>query len=142
MPAYTCPVVKTAVQVARKRVIYTDVVRGGLNSTSAEFEPHASKNRILLPTHLYGISTDIENVCALARESGCVTVEDAAAALGARYRGKPLGTFADVGIYSFERSKRFPAFRGAAVVLNNEQLIDPGRLERSLGEGTSTSAPV
>jgi dTDP-4-amino-4,6-dideoxygalactose transaminase len=142
MPAYTCPVVKTAVQVARKRIIYTDVVRGGLNSTSAEFEPHASKNRILLPTHLYGISTDIENICAMARERGCITIEDAAGALGTRRHGKPLGTFGDIGIYSFERSKRFPAFRGAAVVLNNEHLIDLGELERSLGAGTSSSAPM
>lgn len=128
MPAYTCPVVKTAVEFAGKRICYVDVNRKSLNATSAEFEPEAHSRRILLPTHLFGIPTDIEHICELARKRGCVTIEDAAAALGVKRNGRPLGTFADVGVFSFERSKRFPAFRGAAIVINNDSVIDPQKL--------------
>jgi dTDP-4-amino-4,6-dideoxygalactose transaminase len=128
MPAFTCPVVKTAVEFAGKRIRYVDISRHNLNATSAEYDLEATRNRILLPTHLFGIPTDIEDICDLARRRGCVTIEDAAAALGARRRGRPLGTFADIGVFSFERSKRFPAFRGAAIIINNDRVIDPAVL--------------
>lgn len=131
MPAYTCPVVKTAVEFAGKRICYVDINRKTLNATSAEFEPMAKNGRILLPTHLFGIPTDIENICELAKRHGCVTIEDAAAALAVRRNGRPLGTFADAGVFSFERSKRFPAFRGAAILINNDRLIDPNKLSAS-----------
>jgi len=127
IPAFTCPVVKTAVLIAGKRVIYVDTAPHQLNSTSVQFEKHAKPGRVLIPTHLFGIPTDIERICDLARQRGCVTIEDAAAALGARRNGRLLGTFADVGVFSFERSKRFPAFRGAAVVVNDEQVVSPSR---------------
>lgn len=128
MPAYTCPVVKTAVEFAGKKVCYIDISRKTLNATSAEFAPQAQNGRILLPTHLFGIPTDIENITELAQRRGCITIEDAAAALGTSRNGRPLGTFADAGVFSFERSKRFPAFRGAAILINNDRLIDPKRL--------------
>lgn len=128
MPAFTCPVVKTAVEIAGKRICFVDISTKTLNSTSEEFEPETLPGRILLPTHLFGIPTDIENICELARKRGCITIEDAAAAVAVMRKGRPLGTFADIGVFSFERSKRFPAFRGAAIIINNDRLIDPDRL--------------
>jgi perosamine synthetase len=128
MPAYTCSAVKVAVQLAGKKMIFTDLAPGSVNCTSVEFERHMRPGRVVLATHLFGIPTDIERICALAKQRECVTIEDAAASVGARCGSGLLGTFGDVGIYSFERSKRFPAFRGAAIVLNNEGTIDPGQL--------------
>jgi dTDP-4-amino-4,6-dideoxygalactose transaminase len=131
MPAFTCPVVKTAAEVAGKSVVYVDIKKNGINATSAEYAKQAENGRVLLPTHLFGIPTDIEAICALAKERNCVTIEDAAAAFGARHNGRLLGTFGDFGVFSFERSKRLPAFCGAAVVVNNESLIDPAKLASS-----------
>lgn len=125
MPAYTCPVVKTAAEVAGKRIIYVDCSAGNLNATSAEFEPEARPGRVLLPTHVFGLPTDIDNICALAKERGCVTIEDAAASFPLRPGGRLLGTVADYGVLSFERSKRLPAFRGGAIVVNNECMVGP-----------------
>jgi dTDP-4-amino-4,6-dideoxygalactose transaminase len=142
MPAFTCPVVKDAVDLARKRIVYVDCAPGSLNATSAEFAAEARPGRILLPTHLFGLPTDVEAICALARERGCVTVEDAAAAFGARRGGRLLGTFADFGVFSFERSKRLPAFRGAAIVVNNEGLVDPRALDAQRLVTTSDGLPL
>jgi dTDP-4-amino-4,6-dideoxygalactose transaminase len=128
MPAFTCPVLKTAVEFAAKSIRYVDVNRKNLNATAEEFEAQASPDRILLATHLFGIPTDIEEICDLAHKRGCLTIEDAAAALGTRRNGRTLGTFADIGVFSFERSKRFPAFRGAAIIINNDHAIDPSKL--------------
>lgn len=142
MPAFTCPVVKTAVGLAGKQIHYVDIARHSLNVTSEQFAEKARAGRILLPTHLFGIPTDIERICELARERDCITIEDAAAAFGAKHNERALGTFADFGVFSFERSKRLPAFRGAAIVVNNENLIDPARLASHRVVRTEYEAPV
>ena len=54
-----------------------------------------------------------------------MTIEDAAASFPSRPDGRLLGTVADFGVFSFERSKRLPAFRGAAIIVNNERVVDP-----------------
>jgi dTDP-4-amino-4,6-dideoxygalactose transaminase len=142
MPAYSCMVVKLAAQAARKTIIYTDVARGSVNSTAAEFEPHAKPGRVLIPTHLFGIPTDVEEICALAKQRGCVTIEDAAPSLAEPYGRAIIGTFCDFGVFSFERSKRLPAFRGAAIVVNNEGILDPKQLAESNPFGAQYIAPL
>jgi dTDP-4-amino-4,6-dideoxygalactose transaminase len=142
IPAFTCPVVKTAVQVAGKRIIYVDIDKHGLNATSAQYAEHARPGRVLLPTHLFGFPTDIEKICEVARANDCVTIEDAAAAFHARRNGRVLGTFADFGIFSFERSKRLPAFRGAAIIVNNDRLVIPERLGSHRTVATKLAMPL
>jgi perosamine synthetase len=129
LPAYTCPVVRDAVLLTGKRIIYTDISRATLNSTSREFEEAAKPGRILIATHIFGIPTDIENIRSLARRRDCILIEDAAAALSARHCGQALGSFGDVAVFSFERSKRTPAFRGAAILVNNTSLFPPERVQ-------------
>ena len=72
MPAFTCPVVKTAVEVAGKRIVFVDVAKDSVNATSAEYEREATPGRVLLPTHLFGIPTDVEKVCELPQLQGAV----------------------------------------------------------------------
>jgi dTDP-4-amino-4,6-dideoxygalactose transaminase len=128
MPACTCGVVKTAAEVAGKRIIYVDLAKNCVNATSAEYADSAKPGRILLATHLFGVPTDIEAICALAKDRNCVVIEDAVPAFGARRNGRLLGTFADFGIFSFQRSKRLPAFGGGVIVVNNDQIVDPTKL--------------
>jgi dTDP-4-amino-4,6-dideoxygalactose transaminase len=124
IPAYTCHVVCEAALVAGKRIIFADLAPGSVNATSRQFEPHARPGRILIPTHQFGIPTDIQEICRLARERDCLTIEDSAACLFGELSEKTLGTFGDVGLFSFEKSKRIPAFRGGVLVINNEGLFD------------------
>lgn len=142
MPAFNCDVVRSAVEAAGKRIIYVDVAKGSVNATAAEFAPEARPGRILLATHMFGVPTDIEAICALARSRDCVTIEDAACSFGAMRQGRPLGTFADFGIFSFESWKRLPAFRGGAIVVNDGRWFDPARLTREPLVKTTLQLPA
>jgi len=142
MPAYMCHEVKRAAQVAGKRIIYVDAGKNSVNATSAEFAEAARPGRILLAAHVYGVPTDIEAICELGRSRDCVTIEDAVPAFGGRRHGRLLGTFADVGVFSFQQSKRLSAFRGAVIVVNNSDILDPVKLgSRRLVE-TQRAMPV
>src|SRR5207247_5535278 len=131
-----------AAQVAGKRIIYVGAGENSVNATSAEFAEAARPGRILLAAHVYGVSTDIEAICELGRSRDCVTIEDAVPAFGGRRHGRLLGTFADVGVFSFQQSKRLSAFRGAVIVVNNSDILDPVKLgSRRLVE-TQRAMPV
>ncbi len=129
VPAYTCGVVKAAAHAAGKRIIYVDLAEGSVNSTSAEFAEAARPGRVLLATHQFGVPTDIEAICELAKRRDCIVIEDSVAAFGGSLHGCPLGTFGDFGIFSFQRGKRIPAFRGAAIVVNNDRILETAKLE-------------
>ena len=142
MPAFNCEVVKSAVEAAGRRIIYVDIAKGSVNATAAEFATAAQPGRILLATHQFGVPTDIESICELGKERSCVVIEDAACSFGAARNGRPLGTFGDFGIYSFENWKRLPAFRGGAISVNNSNHFDPARLETELFVKTTSKLPI
>jgi len=142
MPAYMCHQVRKAAEIAGKRVIFVDLAKNSVNATSAEYAEAAKPGRILLAAHIYGIPTDIEAICELARSRDCVTIEDAVPAFGGRRNGRLLGTFADFGVFSFHQSKRLPAFRGGVIVVNNDKIVDPAKLEASRVVETKQAMPV
>jgi dTDP-4-amino-4,6-dideoxygalactose transaminase len=71
--------------------------------------------------HLYGQPFDIDAVKLLAAKYNLFVVEDAAQAQGARYKGKPVGTFGDVGCFSFYPGKNLGAYGEAGgITVQNE----------------------
>jgi dTDP-4-amino-4,6-dideoxygalactose transaminase len=141
MPAWICHQVKTAVRVAGKKIIFVDLAKNSINATSTEYEAEAKPGRVLLIAHLFGVPTDVEAICSLAKRRDCLTIEDAVPAIGGRQNGSLLGTFADFGVFSFEQSKRIPAFRGGFIVANNANLFDVAKLERHRVTPTTQSMP-
>jgi dTDP-4-amino-4,6-dideoxygalactose transaminase len=141
MPAWICHQVKVAARLAGKKIIFVDLAKNSVNAGAAQYAEVAKPGRVFLIAHLFGVSTDVEEICALARRTDCVTIEDAVPAIGGYRGGKPLGTFGDFGVFSFEESKRIPAFRGGFIVANNASLLDPGRLDKHRLIPTKQSMP-
>jgi dTDP-4-amino-4,6-dideoxygalactose transaminase len=79
------------------------------------------RTRAFLPVHLYGQPADLEPVLDLGKQYGIPVVEDAAQAHGARYRGKPAGSFGLCGCFSFYPGKNLGAYgEGGALVTNDD----------------------
>jgi dTDP-4-amino-4,6-dideoxygalactose transaminase len=83
--------------------------------------------RALVLVHLYGQSADIDAVAALCDRYGVPLVEDAAEALGARYRGRAPGTFGAAGIFSFNGNKIITTSGGGMLVSNDGDLVARAR---------------
>lgn len=95
------------------------------------------RTRALMPVHLYGMVANMEEVMDFAGRHGLKVVEDAAQAIGVRYRGRHAGTFGDVGCFSFFADKTITTGEGGYVVCRDEEvhkklmlLRNQGRLER------------
>ncbi|MBN1908710.1 MAG: DegT/DnrJ/EryC1/StrS family aminotransferase [Pirellulales bacterium] len=86
------------------------------------------KTRAILPVHLYGQPCDMDAIMRLAQEHDLHVVEDGAQSLGARYRGRPVGSFGAAGCLSFFPSKNLGAMGDAGMVLSNDEEL-AGRVE-------------
>src|SRR5205807_9479873 len=94
-----------------------------------------SRTRAIVPVHLYGQPVDLDGVLASAARHNLVTVEDAAQAHGARYRGRRAGSFGQAAAFSFYPSKNLGAFGdGGVLVTDSAEIADGARLLRHYGQ--------
>jgi dTDP-4-amino-4,6-dideoxygalactose transaminase len=83
------------------------------------------KTKAIIPVHLFGQCVDMDPILEIARKHNLKVVEDAAQAIGAKYKDKKAGTIGDLGCFSFFPSKNLGgAGDGGMVVTNNESLAD------------------
>ncbi len=92
------------------------------------------KTKAILAVHLYGQSCNMTKIMDLAKKYNLRVVEDCAQSHGNHWNGKTVGTFGDVGCFSFYPSKGCGAFGDAgAVVTDNEELAKLFRVFRNYG---------
>jgi perosamine synthetase len=83
--------------------------------------------RAIVPVHILGLAAPIDRIVSLARKYGLVVVEDAAESLGVRYKGQLVGTFGDIGVFSFNALKIMTAGNGGMLVLSDPELAKRAR---------------
>src|SRR6185503_5526973 len=89
--------------------------------------------RAIIPVHLYGRLAEIGPIAAFARERGIGVVEDCAEAHGARYDGRTVGQFGDVGCFSFYANKIVTTGEGGMCLTNSDELAESLRILRDHG---------
>ena len=75
----------------------------------------SAKTRAIMPVHFAGLPVDLDAVHALAKQHGLRVVEDAAHAIGSRHRGRPIGSFGDLVVFSFHPNKNMTSIEGGAI---------------------------
>jgi dTDP-4-amino-4,6-dideoxygalactose transaminase len=92
----------------------------------------------LLAVHLGGLPLDMDAICAFRDRHGLTVIEDAAHAIGARWRGVPIGAHGNPTAFSFHATKNMTTFEGGALVLTDGAAAE--RVERLSLHGLSRSA--
>jgi dTDP-4-amino-4,6-dideoxygalactose transaminase len=92
------------------------------------------RTKAILPVHLFGLSADMDPILDEASRSGIAVVEDAAQAIGATYKGRPLGSLGAIGCFSFFPSKNLGAFGDAGLLTTRDaRLAEQARMLRNHG---------
>lgn len=104
------------------RAVFADVDPDSQNLTAQSIRAVLTpRTRAIIAVHLAGWPCDMESILALAREHGLLVIEDCAQAHGARYRGRPVGSFGDVAAFSFCQDKILStAGEGGMLVTDDE----------------------
>jgi CDP-6-deoxy-D-xylo-4-hexulose-3-dehydrase len=91
------------------------------------------KTRGLMPVHVYGNPCDMNALLDISKSADLVLIEDCCEALGAKYHGKPVGSFGEVGTFSFYFSHHIATLEGGITVTNNFELAEMMRIQRAHG---------
>jgi len=92
------------------------------------------RTRAIMPVHLFGLAADMDPIMAAANRAGIPVIEDAAQAIGASYKSRPLGTIGAFGCFSFFPSKNLGAFGDAGLLTTEDAaLAERARLLRTHG---------
>jgi dTDP-3-amino-3,4,6-trideoxy-alpha-D-glucose transaminase len=126
-----------AVMRAGARVVFADLDPLTLNVAPEAVERSLTpRTRALLPVHLYGHPADLDPLHDIARRRSVTLVEDACQAIGARYKGRPVGALSGIGALSFYPTKNLGAFGdGGAVVVQDAAVGARLRRLRNGGQG-------
>jgi perosamine synthetase len=80
--------------------------------------------KAVMPMHVFGHPVDMDGIMSVAKRFGLAVVEDAAGALGSRYKDRPAGSLGDVGALSFNGNKIVTTGGGGAVLCDDDALAD------------------
>jgi dTDP-4-amino-4,6-dideoxygalactose transaminase len=116
------------------RPVLVDVERGTYNLDVAQVAAAITpRTRAIMPVHFAGQPVDLDPIYALAARHGLRVIEDAAHAIGAEYKGRRIGSFGDVQVFSFHPNKNMTTGEGGAIALRDEQLASELQLLRFHG---------
>jgi dTDP-4-amino-4,6-dideoxygalactose transaminase len=138
MPANAYPPVADCIRLVGARPVLADVdERTGCLDPSLLEPAITLRTRAVIPLHMYGHPTDMDPLMELAQAHNLIVIEDAAHALGSRYRGRMTGSIGHLAIYSTGRKHITTGGIGGMVTTNNgewaariDRLRNHGRDER------------
>lgn len=119
---------------AGAKPVFVDVEPGTLNLDASRVpQALSNKTRAILPVHFAGQPCDEDALLEIARAHGLMLIEDAAHALGASYKGRPIGGIADVTMFSFHPAKNITTGEGGALTTNVEAIAARAKILRFHG---------
>lgn len=125
-----------AISLTGARPVFVDINEEDYNiNVDLVKEKITEKTKAIIPVHLFGQPADIKGIMDIANKNNLFVVEDACQAHGAEFESKKVGTFGDVGCFSFYPGKNLGAYGdGGAVVTNNKEIYRKILSMRSHGE--------
>ena len=121
-PAMTFFAAPSMIVRAGATPVFVDVEPGTRNLDLAAAEARVGpRTKAIMPTHFAGLPCDMDALYALAARHGLRVIEDAALAIGSSWRGKPIGSFGDMCVFSFHPNKNVTAIEGGALVVRDER---------------------
>lgn len=139
VPDFTFPATANVIQLAGAIPILVDVEPDTycidlqfLQQTIEEWEG-PQQLRAIIPVHEFGYPVDMPALMAIAQKYGLHVVEDAACALGATYGGVKVGTYGQIGCFSFHPRKTLTTGEGGLMVTNDTEIANRLRQLRNHG---------
>jgi 8-amino-3,8-dideoxy-alpha-D-manno-octulosonate transaminase len=127
LPAWTWHSTFTAIVRAGALPVCAEIDES-FNIDPADIEARITpQTKAIIAVHLQGNPADMDAVMAVAKKHGLKVIEDCAQAVGAKYKGKRIGSIGDLGTYSHQLTKTITAGEGGVVVTS-----DPALFERAV----------
>ena len=134
MPSYGYASAANAFVLRGATPVFVDIVPGTLAIDPLEVRAAVTdRTRAIVVVHYAGVAADMDALENIAAEHDLAIVEDAAQAIGATHRGRPLGGIGALGAFSFDATKNLTCGAGGALVVNDPDLVERAEWLRDCG---------
>lgn len=139
VPSYTFVSTANAFVLRGAKIIFADSSPDQPHIDPAGLEELITpRTRAIVVVHYAGVACDMDPIMALAQQHGIYVIEDAAHALDATYKGRPLGSIGHMATFSFHETKNLISGEGGMLVVNHEPFR--ARAEILWEKGTNRAA--
>ncbi|MCK4662464.1 MAG: DegT/DnrJ/EryC1/StrS family aminotransferase [Bacteroidales bacterium] len=134
VPSLTFASTATAILYNRLIPVFVDGDPATLGISLEDLDEKYDKDCVaVIPVHYAGHPVPMERLIPWAKEKGLKIIEDCAHTAGAKYKGKTLGTWGDIGCFSFEEKKLMTTGDGGMIVSNEPELLKNIKAMRWVG---------
>jgi dTDP-4-amino-4,6-dideoxygalactose transaminase len=138
MPSFTFVSTANAFVLRGATPVFVDIRSDTLNIDESLLEAAITpRTRAIVAVHYAGVGCDMDTICQVASRHNLVVIEDAAQALMAAYKGRPLGSIGHLAALSFHETKNVISGEGGALVINDARFAE--RAEILWEKGTDRS---
>ena len=138
MPSFTFVSTANAFVLRGGVPVFIDIREDTLNIDERLIEAAITqRTKAIVVVHYAGVACAMDAIGELARRRNLLLIEDAAQALGAAYRGKPLGSFGELAAISFHETKNVISGEGGALLVNSPALAARAEVVREKGTNRS-----
>jgi dTDP-4-amino-4,6-dideoxygalactose transaminase len=134
MPSYTFVSTANAFALRGATPVFVDIRPDTLNIDESLVEAALGpRTRVIVPVHYAGVACEMDAITAIAATRGLLVIEDAAQALGSRYRGHAVGALGHLAVTSFHETKNIISGEGGALLVNDERFAARAEIVREKG---------
>ncbi len=138
LPSYTFIATANAVLHAGAKPVFVDIDPHTYNLDPAKIEEKiTSRTKAILPVHQVGLPCDMDEIMKIAKKYNLYVIEDAACALGSKYKDKMVGIIGDITCFSFHPRKVITTGEGGAITTDIPEIAEKCRIIRSHGASIS-----
>ncbi len=138
LPSYTWIATANVVRMVGARPVFVDIDLDTFNISPSAIEAAITRNtRAILPVHQFGLPAEMDSIAEIAHRHGITIIEDAACAIGSRYKDKPVGSLGNMVCFSFHPRKVITTGEGGMLVTDDDGIAARARV--LLNHGASIS---
>lgn len=124
VPVNTYIATSETITMVGAKAVFVDHEEESFNMDPGKIEEKITpRTKAIVVVHLYGQPADMEPIVAIAKKHNLLLIEDCSQAHLAEYKGKKVGTFGDVGTFSFYPGKNLGAYGEAGAVITNDESL-------------------
>lgn len=138
MPSYTFVSTANAFALRGAVPVFVDIRPDTLNIDETLIEAAITKRtRAIVPVHYAGVGCEMDAITEIARAHDLLVIEDAAQAMMASYKGRPLGSIGQLAALSFHETKNIISGEGGALLVNGSMFTERAEIIREKGTNRS-----
>jgi len=125
LPAFTCVAAVNPIIYLGAKPVYVDVEPTTYNIDVTKIEEKiTTKTKVILAQNTFGLSSDLDSICDIAKKHNLFVIEDCAHGFGGFYKGRPNGTIGDASFFSTQWNKPFSTGLGGFAVTKNLKIAE------------------